>query len=89
MRHILALLCAAALAPAATCRRTAAWGPVGDSFARPAPQAQEEFQSLTQEIDARLRALRAFDDLKVKDKGAYRPGKPLLRLGLQRRDKDR
>jgi hypothetical protein len=47
------------------------------------------FEALSAEADGELAKLRAFDDIKVKDVQAFRPGPPAARLGLQRReDKD-
>jgi photosystem II stability/assembly factor-like uncharacterized protein len=57
-------------------------------YSRPTTGDEQVFTALTAEADAGLKALHAFDDIKVKDLQAFRPGKPVTRLGLQRRDED-
>ncbi|HEX2667185.1 MAG TPA: glycosyl hydrolase [Gammaproteobacteria bacterium] len=62
---------------------------IESSYARPSPADEQVFEALSAEADGELAKLRAFDDIKVKDVQAFRPGPPAARLGLQRReDKD-
>ncbi len=61
---------------------------VEGSYARPGSGDEAAFAALSAELDQGLKALQAFDDLKVKDAEAYRPGRPRLRLGLQRHERD-
>lgn len=61
---------------------------VEGSYARPGSGDEAVFAELSDELDTELMALHAFDDLKVKDTEAYRPGRPRLRLGLQQRHAD-
>jgi len=61
---------------------------VESGFGRPSVNDEQVFAALSAEADELLKALKAFDDLNVKDVQAFRPGHPAMRLGLQRRDED-
>jgi len=61
---------------------------VESSLGRPTPADAQVFAALSAQVDEGIAALHAFDDLKLKDVQAFRPGRPVTRLGLQRRDAD-
>ena len=61
---------------------------VEGSYAHPTPADEQVFAELSTQLDEALEALHAFDDLKVQDSVAFRPGHPLVHLGLRRRERD-
>ena len=63
-------------------------GSVEGNYNRPGSGDVAVFTMLSAELDDALKALQVFDDLKVKDVEGYRSGRPVIHLGLERRERD-